>query len=112
MLAAIECSVGAIQLFDEAGKALHLVSQRGICPQAVAEFECLPLEGTLAGWVVAHAEPLVTPDLAVRTPHLAQISGLRSYIGVPMRARGQIVGVLSVLARVRKTPSTLNRWRC
>jgi PAS domain S-box-containing protein len=101
VLAAIEHDAGIIHLLDEEGERLRLAVEQGIPSQVVAEIDAMPLSDELTGWVIEHGEPLLIPDIATdpRMPQVARTIDASSYayLGVPMRARGRVLGVLSVL---------------
>jgi signal transduction histidine kinase len=80
---------GAIHLRGETSLALHLVTEQGNVPAATSG---------LAEWVLDHGEPLVVPDLLhdARVAQVDDASSQRTYVGLPMRVRGQVLGVLSV----------------
>ncbi len=104
VLAAMRSGVGAIHLLDETEKTLCLAAQQGIRPDIMAEIDPIPSDNSLASWVIEHGEPLVVPDIATdsRAPQVVRTSGLRTYVGVPMRARGRTLGVLSVFGHTRQ----------
>ena len=59
-------------------------------------------EKELARWIVEHGRPLILPELSLdeRTTALQAVyPGVRSYAGVPLIARENIVGVMSVMTR-------------
>lgn len=93
--------VGAIHLLDETGATLHLAASQGVPPDIVAQIDSVPASSGLGGCVVERGEPLVVPNmvgssrlLLVIPPAVAQ-----SYLGIPLRARGRALGVLSVSGR-------------
>ncbi len=90
---------GAIHLFDQAKKVLRLAVWRDLAPDVVAAIDSLRPGHGLAGWIIEHGEPLVVRDIAAdpRTLETVRAKGPRAYIGAPMRARGRVLGVLSVL---------------
>jgi signal transduction histidine kinase len=54
--------------------------------------------------VIEHGDPLIVPDLTFELRSvLANRNSFQAYVGVPMRASGQVLGVLSV-ARAREQP--------
>jgi formate hydrogenlyase transcriptional activator len=63
-----------------------------------------PRQGSRAGWVLDHREPLLTTDLRDCPPlaeHASLVKdGLRSAISVPMMVKGKIIGTLNVGSRV------------
>lgn len=99
VLAAMESEVGAIHLVDEAEEMLRLAAWRGIPTDVVAEVDTVPLGGGLTSWVIEHGQPLVVPEIASGPRPLRAIParGAQAYIGAPMRARGRVSGVLSVV---------------
>lgn len=99
VLAAMRSDVGAIHLLDESGKMLLLAARRGIPQELVVRIELVPVQGGLAGWVVERGEPLVMSDIAAGLrPLLALPAGSnQAYVGVPIRAKGKVLGTLSVV---------------
>jgi PAS domain S-box-containing protein len=99
VLAAMGSDVGAIHLLDESGKMLRLAVQQGIPQDLVTRVESIPVDGGLAGRVVERGEPLVIPDIAAGLrPLLAIPAGNnQSYVGVPVRVKGKVLGTLSVI---------------
>jgi PAS domain S-box-containing protein len=113
VLSAIGNDEGTIHLLDEADgtsgeEVLCLSVQRGVHPDIVARITSLPPDQDPWGWVIAHDEPLVVPDVA-SDPLTGILSGMApcSYVGVPMRAGGQVVGVLSTFGQVGRPQLTL-----
>jgi signal transduction histidine kinase len=106
VLVAMQSAAGTIHLLDETEERLYLAAHQGIPLAAVAQkdFSMPPL---LTDWVIQHGEPLVVPDLATdpRVPWAARMTGPAAYAGVPMHARGRVLGVLSV---VRETGRQFN----
>ncbi|MDY7076604.1 MAG: GAF domain-containing protein, partial [Chloroflexota bacterium] len=103
-LVAMRSNAGAIHLLDEAGKALRLAVQQGISPDFAAQIHTVPSDNDLADWVIKHHEPLVVSDLEVdpRNPQATSMPSCHTYIGVPMRARRQVLGVLSVVREAER----------
>ncbi|MBC8255602.1 MAG: PAS domain-containing protein, partial [Ardenticatenia bacterium] len=98
VLEALQCRAGAIQVLDETGERLRLAVHQRIPPDLVAQWDSLPADGGLMGWVLEHKEPLMVPDVVAdpRTRQAVRASGFTAYVGAPMRASGQVLGVLSV----------------
>jgi len=99
-LAAVKCQKGAIQLAERAGGELRLAAQQGFAPHIVALLDALPAGGGAWGsWVVENAKVLVVPDMSIdaRTPEAARASLPFPYVGVPMRSRSRVVGVVSLV---------------
>ncbi len=106
VLMALQGDAGAIHLLDTAnvplraagGNVLRLAVQQDIPSNLMAQIESLPAHEGLGGWVIEHDKALVLPDVT-SDPRLT-VEGLttpRTFAGVPMRAAGQVVGVLSIL---------------
>jgi signal transduction histidine kinase len=62
----------------------------------------VPLEGSLAGWIVAHGEPIHVADVRGDSRWHARVDeqvefNTRSLIGVPLIARGRTIGVLEAV---------------
>ena len=101
---------GTIHLLDEAEKTLRLAVQQGVPPDVVAQIDTMLSDGSLVGadgltsGVIERREPLVLPDLAAdpRMSQSARMPGLHTYIGVPMQARGRVLGVLSVIREAKQ----------
>ncbi|MBN1993195.1 MAG: PAS domain S-box protein [Anaerolineae bacterium] len=101
VLAATGHSIGAIHLLDEEGAQLRLAAQQGVPKNLIAEIDTIPLENSLATWIMTHGEPVLAPDLAAdrRTPlAIRRFKEFIAYLGLPMRTRGQTLGVLSITA--------------
>lgn len=99
VLVGIERNAGIIHLLDEKEGKLRLAVKQGIPSHVVAEIESLPLSDELAGWMMEHGEPLLIPEVAAdpRMPQAARtIDASYAYLGVPMRAGGRVLGVLSI----------------
>jgi signal transduction histidine kinase len=99
VLAVMGSEVGAVHLFDKVRGVLRLAVWRGVPPDLVAKIESVPVDSGLAGWVIEHGEPLVVPNIAAGLrPLLAlPVSGSQAYVGAPIRAKGWVLGVLSVV---------------
>lgn len=65
----------------------------------------VPLEGSTAGWVFRHAEPLTVQNVADDLRHFKEVDRLtgshtRSLVAVPLSFRGRPVGVLEVVNKM------------
>jgi len=98
VLATMKSDKGVIHLFDEAEKTLRLAAQQGIPPNMIAQIDPVTPGSGLMGWVFDHGKPLMIPNLAddPRAPQAVRTNGLLTYVGVPMRAKGKVLGVFSV----------------
>jgi signal transduction histidine kinase len=99
VLAVMGSEVGAIHLLDETKGVLRLATWRGVPPDLVAKIESVPVDSGLAGWVIEHGEPLIVPNIATGLRPLLALpaSSFQAYVGAPIRAKGRVLGVLSVV---------------
>jgi signal transduction histidine kinase len=105
VLRVMECQVGAIHLLDEGHKMLHLAVSQGISAESLREVDPMPVDGGLVSWTASHAEPLVVPSVADGPRALLAIplaTDNASYVGVPMRAKGRVLGVLSIIGEAER----------
>ncbi len=97
-LEALPCRAGAIHLRNGAGETLRLAVDRGIPPGLVAELATLTADGSPLGQVLREGQPAVRTGAGSEDspPWIAAAHGFPVWVVAPMRARGQIVGVLTV----------------
>jgi signal transduction histidine kinase len=98
---AMKSSAGVIHFLDEKDRALFLVAQRALPGEMVAALETISTQADFWDNLVHSPTPLVLPDLIsdpVIPPELASIDHptSRAYIGAPLRAKGQALGLLSL----------------
>jgi len=62
----------------------------------------VPVGAGLASWTVERGEPLIVPRIAdtERPLHVLPARSDHAYVGVPMHARGRVLGVLSVVDKL------------
>ncbi|MBN1217747.1 MAG: GAF domain-containing sensor histidine kinase [Anaerolineae bacterium] len=102
VLASIRHRAGIIHLLDEKAETLNLIVQQGVPADILAKIDAIPLHNKLARWMVEHNEPLLIPDITAdaRLPaKLASQGGRYAFLGVPMRAGGQMLGLLSLIGK-------------
>jgi signal transduction histidine kinase len=99
VLAVMGCEIGAIHLLDEEGASLRLAVSRGVSPDLAGGIEAVPLDAGLAGWALEQGRPVIMPRIAdgQRPLRVLPALGEQTYIGVPMRAKGRGLGVLSIV---------------
>ena len=106
VLTLMAADAGGILLWDERSTALSYRSYRGLSDEFVAGIAGLrPGEG-IAGRVAASGEPIVVDDIALDervTRDVVHRSGLHSFASIPLRAKEQIVGVMNVARRDRRS---------
>ncbi len=99
VLAAMQSEEGHVHLLDQPNRTLRLTAQQGLPAEVAAQMDRLPLDEGLAGWITEHGEPLVVGNMADASdikPAVYYREG-STYTGAPMRAGGQIIGVLGVV---------------
>ncbi len=101
-LTATEAS--SILLLDKKTGELHFEAATGIKGQEVKPI-VVPLDNSIAGWVVKEGEPLLIPDVRKDPRHYHQVDDMtkfstRSILGVPLRVKDKVIGVLEVLNKI------------
>ncbi len=100
VLQVMQTDVGWIYLVDDEMEGLTLSAQRGLDPTLLQEVRWLRFGEGFSGRVAQSGEPLLVKDVRENPaviPHPAALrSGLRSFAGVPLQAKGRILGMLGV----------------
>jgi signal transduction histidine kinase len=98
--------MGGIYLLDEERGELRPLARRGLPLDIVEAENEVTLGQQLAERVFESGEPLVVPDLGadarVLLPASVRLAGKRAYVGAPMRAKGRVLGVLSVVGEAER----------
>jgi signal transduction histidine kinase len=98
VLETIGGEAGAIYLLDQGNNNLVVKVYRGVSPELVEE--TIGWDGGLAGRRLRSGEPIVVEDIS-KEPELTRIAatgkGLRSYIGVPLKSKDKVLGVINVI---------------
>ena len=92
--------IGGIHLADEARGEVNLVTWRNIPAEIVAEIQTMPVGSGIVGRIIEQGAPLVVPAMANdpdAAPAARRILDQPVYVGAPMRAKGQAIGVLGVV---------------
>ncbi len=99
VLDVMRCKVGAVHLLEESGHLLNMAAGRGIPSDLASTISSVPVAGGLAGSVVRQGKPLLIPDISSSLLPLRAVpaSPDQTYLGVPLRSRGRILGVLSMI---------------
>lgn len=92
--------VSSILLYDDASKQLFFQVATNMDPQMRGL--AVPLEGSIAGWVVTNRQPLRSGDVNQDQRYFKNVAQTLSFdtqslIGVPLIAKEKVVGVLEVL---------------
>jgi len=102
VLRAVDCSAGAIHLFNPKNQVLNLAVQQGLSSETAARIGSLPPGTGLVGQVLQQGKPLIIPadESTNREVYLADFgTDLGICAVLPMQARGEILGVLSVFEK-------------
>jgi len=71
----------------------------------------VPMEGSIAGWIVSHDEPRVIQDVTKAPEFYSEVDAeiefkTNDLLGVPMRANNKTIGVLEAINKVDGEPFT------
>jgi signal transduction histidine kinase len=105
VLAALDTDMGAIGLLDPKLGKIRIGAQRGIPSEVVQKINAFEAGEGIGSWVVEHGVPLVIFDITRdhRVPtELQGSTAPAAYVGVPMRSKGKVLGVLGALRQVDK----------
>lgn len=99
-----EAQASSILLYDDTSKQLFFQVATNMDPQMRGL--SVPLEGSIAGWVVTNRQPLRTGDVNQDRRYFKNIAQTLSFdtqslIGVPLITKEKVVGVLEVLNKNR-----------
>jgi signal transduction histidine kinase len=105
-----EAEAGSILLLNSSTGELRFETTTNLLPAEMAGVS-VPLEGSIAGWVVQHNQPLLVPDTRTDPRWDAKVDQLtafatRSILCVPLVAREQTVGVLEAVNKGEGTFTT------
>lgn len=105
-LEAVGSALGAIHLLDEESETLRLAARRGLPAGGATQMDSLPANGDLVSWVIERGKPIVVPAAPTDSPATwaACAEEHPTYVGVPVRGRGRILGALSVLLERTEAP--------
>jgi len=109
-LTATEAS--SILLLDKKTGELRFEIATGVKGKEVKPI-VVPLENSIAGWVVKEGRPLLIPDVRKDPRHYHQVDDMtqfstRSILGVPLRVKDKVIGVLEVLNKTDDEEFTQN----
>jgi len=97
----LECEAASILLYDEASQKLHFAAATGTDPKKLAEIP-VPKDRSIAGAVFRENTPILVADVQEDPRHYDLVSDevhfqTRNLLGVPMRIRDRVTGVLEAL---------------
>jgi two-component system sensor histidine kinase DegS len=99
VLEVTKVQTGSIYLLDTGTQELVLATCRGLSPRFAHDAARFKLGESLTGWVGRSGEPMVVDDLLQEprlTTGLATQEGMQSFIAVPLKARGEVLGVMTL----------------
>ena len=102
-----DTEVASIMLFDPQSGELRFEAATNLSASGL-QGVVVPVEGSIAGWIVTHSEPLVVPD-ATKDPRWShQVDRqtafiTRSILGVPLLTRDKTLGALEAINRRKGT---------
>jgi PAS domain S-box-containing protein len=105
VLKAMRSDGGTIHLLDETGETMRLAVSQGIRPDVVAQIEMFALDDVLVEWDMEGGKPLVVPKSTQGVAPLRMVPVAvadMTYAGAPMRVRGRVLGVLSVIREAER----------
>jgi len=97
----LNCEAASILLYDEQENRLFFAAATGSDPAELAKIP-VPIEGSIAGRIFSENAPQVINDLNESKEHYNRVGQqvnfeTRSLLGVPMRLRNRVIGVLEAL---------------
>lgn len=106
----IDVEASSILLLDETRKQLRFAMSTNIRPSEMEEI-FVPLEGSIAGWIVTHGEPRVIENVTSTPNHYAAVDSrlqfhTRNLLGVPMRTHEKVIGVVQAINKNGSVPFT------
>ena len=107
IMAVLESEAATIHLVEGTPAALRLAAARGLPAAVPAQGDPVLRAPPLGRALLRRRHPLVVPDMAAdrRMARASDVYSSHTYAGVPIRAKGQALGVLSVI-RDRGRPVT------
>lgn len=103
VLEALPAGGGAIHLLDETGASLQLMASRGVPGELAEQIRSSPSD---TGWLAAllrESQPQMIATLDSRLP--IDLRPYAPFVGAPIRAGGETLGVLSATGAWRQPPS-------
>jgi signal transduction histidine kinase len=94
----------SILLIDPTNGELRFEASSSLSSGAMEQI-VVPMEGSLAGWVATHAEPVLVESAQTDTRFFNKVDRVidfetRSLLGVPMIAHGKVIGVVEVINKI------------
>lgn len=91
----------SILLYDENNQQLYFQATTNLS-EPLMQGLTVPVDSSLAGWIVTHRKPIIVSDTSQDPRHFDQVSKAvevttTSLLGVPLIAKGKVVGVLEAI---------------
>lgn len=102
LLVGMKTKAGAIYLLDEEGGGLQIAAYQGLSSEDMVQIDRMMLDNGLTEWVIDYGKPLMIPNLAAdsRITSDTYPIGFQTYVGVPVRASGQVLGILNIFGEM------------
>ena len=102
VLETMKLETGLIMLINEQTATARVAAHRGLSPAAIEEKGDIDLSSVALDDLSEQLDtPLIVEDVAV-APRLAQMAmrteGLRSYVSIPLQAKGRLLGVINAFS--------------
>jgi len=94
----------SILLYDESKGQLFFESTTNL-DEPIMRGLVVPVEGSIAGWIVTHRQPIIIPDTQKDPRHFGQVGKVtkvttHSLLGVPLIAKDEVVGALEAINKL------------
>ena len=99
VLEIVNGTIGGILLLDKKTKTLYYRVQHGLSAR-FAEETRVPLGEGIAGRVAQTGQPMLLEDISkderAVQPYLISAEGLKGFISIPLKVKGEVVGVMNI----------------
>jgi PAS domain S-box-containing protein len=102
LLVGMKTKAGAIYLLDENGGGLQVAAYQGLSSEDMVQIDRMMRDNGLTEWVIDYGKPLMIPSLATdsRITWDTYPIEFQTYVGVPIRAGGQVLGILNIFGEM------------
>jgi len=95
----------SILLVDEASQQLYFQTSTTLDELPIMRGMAIPSQGSLAGWVIEHRQPVIANDVQNDLRHYESVDNVTrfstsSLMGIPLITKDKIIGVLEVLNKL------------
>ncbi len=96
-----DAEAASILLYDPANQQLYFQAATNLTEPTMRGL-IVPVDASIAGWIVTHRQPLIVGDAQTDPRHFSQITQMvdletTSLLGVPLIAKTKVVGVLEAI---------------